>query len=458
MEARLLKFGLPAIAIAFILASPASGQTLQGTVLDADSSEPVVGAIVKALGATGEVANGTLSDARGQFVLTPTVGTEVAALTVERIGYETQLFERSSWGGTTGIELRVGSAVITLGGIVVTGESLCGSRFGDAGGVQTFWDEARKNLEITAQSRTSRAVRFQVENYQRDIQPNGSTVLRGSSERFWTRALNPYTTLTIDQMTESGWVEGNAYQGMELYAPDAALLMAEEFASQHCFRAELDGAEALLHFVPNDQRRSMPEIEGTMVLDAETSELTALRFRYVNLPDMPSTRSADGEVNFFNAPNGLRVVGEWAVRAPAITVIRSADASPGSDRYRVDYIHEEGGRILTVESADTTLALTSDALDLGNLPPADEAGQTTMIRPVGNSASELVLFNHDPVPFRVSEVRLLACSNTALDCARYPVDILVPPGESAVLLRVRKDNVTQAYRFEWDYAGSPVSE
>ncbi|MEX2584068.1 MAG: carboxypeptidase regulatory-like domain-containing protein [Gemmatimonadota bacterium] len=447
-----------ACSVLVVLATTADAQVFRGRVLDAESGAPVAGGIVKAIGAGGEVGAGTLTDAQGAFVLPPPTAFDVRTLSVERIGYTDQSFELAGLGDPAGLELLVDSSPVELGAIVITAESLCRLQPGSSGAVQTIWDEARKSLEVTAMTQSDRVLRYETESFQRDLRPSDYSVLQGSVDRQVTTAASPYRSISIEQMTQRGWVEGNPVGGMTLYAPDAAVLMTEEFASQHCFNAESSGDTLLLHFTPNRERRGLPELEGTLVLDAETAELTELRFRYVGMSELRRGGHAAGEIEFFAAPNGLRVVRHWAIRAPAMSRLRSGFGSLALDQLRVDYVHERGGRVLSVGTEAGTIELPVEPLALGpSESDRPEVGQVTSTRPLNRSGgAELLLRNNDPSPFQVTAVQLRNCRNTAVACGSYPVDVRIDPGETEVVFRLRQENVFDSFRFEWDYEGHKV--
>src|SRR5690606_18330487 len=64
--------------------------------------------------------------------------------------------------------------------------------------------------------------------------------------------------------------------------------------------------------------------------------------------------------------------------------------------------------------------------------------------------------NEDARPFRVTNVKLSACVNTAVPCDDYPVDVVIPPGEERIVFRLRKQVASNPFAYEWGYAGESL--
>jgi TonB-linked SusC/RagA family outer membrane protein len=111
----LLRALFTAIAANVLLAAASAAQgVVAGTVTDADTREPVVGAQIT----IPNTNLGDVSDARGHFRITAVPGT-TAQLNARRIGYES--LTRSVTVGDTAVMLVLNARSMSLGEIVVTG-------------------------------------------------------------------------------------------------------------------------------------------------------------------------------------------------------------------------------------------------------------------------------------------------------------------------------------------------
>lgn len=433
-------------------------QTIAGRVTDAESGAPVTGAIVKAVGVGGDVGVGTLSDDAGRFSLRLLDGFEVTSIVLERIGFQTNSFDISRFEPGVPAELVVEFDPIEIGGIVVTAESLCRAGPGSVA-AQTLWDEARKALEATAIT-ANQPMEFRTQSFVRTLDPRSRDVLDGESRQQLINSSTPFRSITPDQIAADGWARRTADGGMDLHAPDASILLSDAFAEQHCFNAVTSPDALLLNFFPNDDRTTVPEIQGTMVFDRETVALQELRFEYVRLPIAEANGLADGELRFFAAPNGMRIVKDWAIRAPQLRVIQSGGSSVPGDRIRVDLIHEEGSRVLAINGSGTSIELPVEPLEIPDVADQMALAQGEMVaatRSLNRGGAELLLRNNTRSTYRVTEVRLRDCVNTALPCGRYPVDVLIEPGSTETVMRIRQQRALEEFSLDWEYEGEALA-
>jgi hypothetical protein len=104
-------------------------------------------------------------------------------------------------------------------------------------------------------------------------------------------------------------------------------------------------------FEPN-VRRKVPDVRGTVWLDARTFELRYVEFRYTLLPEFEGADRVGGEVHFGKLTNGAWVTSRWFLRFPqyaksvqpvdAYTRIPSVVVRPTMHR-----LVEEGGMVFT---------------------------------------------------------------------------------------------------------------
>jgi hypothetical protein len=144
---------------------------------------------------------------------------------------------------------------------------------------------------------------------------------------------------------------------MTFGAPDAALLLTDDFARTHCFRA-VPGPNADvvgLAFEPIPRRR-LSDVRGTLWVNRQTSELQYLEYVYTNLPPEFSDLGLRGRLDFRHLPTGAWIVSAWWIRMPRMEMssmpLSRRDLSGAQQRletHPVGYV-EDGGRV-TVDEA-----------------------------------------------------------------------------------------------------------
>ena len=158
------------------------------------------------------------------------------------------------------------------------------------------------------------------------------------------------------------------------YAPDAEVLLSNEFLARHCFRL-LRGDEGLLGlgFDPLPEQRSRPDISGTMWLDPRSGELRSLSYRYQNLGLGVSTEHLGGEVAFARLSSGAWIVRSWAIRTPVLDrgpPRRNLAGRPLPPRTVLRGIDEGGGHVTSVwMTGHLAGSVSTDTLPVR--PPAD---------------------------------------------------------------------------------------
>jgi len=93
------------------------------------------------------------------------------------------------------------------------------------------------------------------------------------------------------------------------------------------------------------------DIQGTMWLDAATSELRRLDFEYENLDLDVDTRQLGGTVEFARLPSGAWIVRDWAIRVPIIEqgpARRTAGGRRLAPKRILTGIDEGGGQVTAV--------------------------------------------------------------------------------------------------------------
>lgn len=332
---------------------PADAQMVVGRVLERGGGGPVVGAMVRLSGEGGAAGGGWLTAADGRFRLqAPSAGSY--RISVERIGFSSTTVEGVELveNGILSIDVVVEPRAIVLEGLEVrAGGRRCSLDASAGDAAQTLWDEARKALSAATWTEAEVPMRFVASVWDRQIDPRTSQVLYEEREERETVGANSVQSLPPGELVEQGYVRIDpAYS--YYYAPDARVLLSDEFLRTHCFRvveSEEDGSPFLgLGFEP-DEGRSLPDIEGVIWLDARSGRLDRVEFRYTGLT-MAGADRARGEVRWAELANGRWIVREWYIRAP---MGRDRVGIPGAMRRRtLSAIHEVGNRVELVEGDD----------------------------------------------------------------------------------------------------------
>ena len=207
---------------------------------------------------------------------------------VQRIGYANWVTESYALaaGQTLSITVEVPRQPVRLGDlrVEVTGSCLDDPRQGEA--LATVWEEARKALETAVWAEDRGEVTFTLTEYERTLDPRSLTTLEAESRTRRNVRLPPFRSLPASRLVSRGYAIVDRDSSV-FYAPDATVLLSEEFRDTHCFglrRDEVEG-EARLGLTFRPQRRSdVVQIEGTLWLDEESAALREVRLQYRNVP------------------------------------------------------------------------------------------------------------------------------------------------------------------------------
>jgi hypothetical protein len=337
-----------AVAVALTgLTEAASAQTVLLRVVNSETSEPVFGAIAHLVDDAGRVVHSVLTDEQGRALFTSTPAARYRAR-AEMIGMstlETEPFDVTALASTVQ-ELHLVPRPVGLAAIDVNaGRRACTPRPAEEGrALAAVWDEARKALTAATLTELQGLYRYETMRFERDALAGG--VVNQSESRNQGIRRAPFETLPPGDLVERGFVR---MVGTELvyYAPDANVLLSNEFADSHCFRL-VEGPEGVdavgIGFEPLQRRRGVTDIEGTMWLDRGTAELRWLDYAYFNL-DLPVDAEAGGQVTFQRTPSGRWIVPDWWIEMP---ILEGRVLGDGSRRAQLAGRRRGGGRVLDV--------------------------------------------------------------------------------------------------------------
>lgn len=333
-------------------AAPAAAQSVAGRVVEAETGQPVPGAVVVLATASGERHAAVLADADGRYSLRARAAGDYT-VRAERVGFASgaPVPVRLQAGQTVQLEVRTASVRITLEPVVATGRRRrCSAAL--AGGARTsaVWEEARKALQSAAMVERTGAYTFVMQMRQRQLNAGGRRVIR---EQSWTDQATgtPFLTRSGEALEQGGYVVVDA-DSLILYGLGAGAILSDVFLASHCFGVRDGGSEhpgwVGLEFTPLAGRVS-PDVRGVLWLDRASSELRVVEYGYTGLPMRGPVDALGGRLEFRRMAGGAWIVMRWHVRGPVLMaehgVLRSlADLS----RFTVSALLETGGEVVEV--------------------------------------------------------------------------------------------------------------
>jgi len=394
---------MPCVVVMIALAAlPLNAQVVRGRVTEGSSTLPVPGALASLLQETADSAlASTLTTQEGDYALrVPAPGRY--RLAVKRIGvkrFVSAPFDIAE-GETLVLDVSLDPVALTLPEVTVSG--LCATNPRDLRRIASLWDEARTALEATEISQRERLISATISRYAGELDPASLRVLFDWRSDAQVMVQQPFTSMSGDSLSAMGYWRVLPGDSVEYLAPDASALLSNAFIRDHCFtlagaprnRRDLVG----LSFAPSRDRR-LPDIRGTVWLDARRFELRFIEFRYTQLPEMPDAERVGGEVYFSRLESGAWIVDRWFIRMPQVIVLPEAIVPRRQ-------LREEGGTVIT---SGVTLSI----------PPS------TVIGVVRDSAGR---------PLAGALVRAIGAHRQAVtgDDGTYRIDSLPPGGVSIV--------------------------
>jgi hypothetical protein len=342
---------------AFVLSLPsvAGAQAIELLLRDETTKAPVPGAIVRLMGEKGTVAQ-ALTNEQGRVVLrAPAAGTY--HVKADRIGFQGTLV------GPIELTLRdryrrdmdMPSARLELPTLEVRGTSACDP--GSQGGplAAALWEEVRKALTANVLTQQQRAVPLHVRLFQRDLDRDANPI------REWvydSRLIHgqPFGSAPAARLASAGFVD-QGDSTITYHAPDAALLLSDEFVRTHCFRSVRPNDRFVgLAFEPIPRRR-VSDVRGTVWVDPATSELQFLEYAYTGLSGARAKAGLGGRLDFSRLRTGEWIVASWHIRMPTLAY----DTLLGSRREyslvdRIAGYVEQGGRAEVAELGSIPVA------------------------------------------------------------------------------------------------------
>ena len=313
----------PLVAIAAVLALPsaAAAQRISGTVREADGGRLISGGFVSLLDQSGVAVEADFTAAAGAFSFRAP-GPGEYRIRVERIGYADWVTEpyAVAAGQALAITVDVPREPVRLGDlrVEVTGACLDDPRQGEA--LATVWEEARKALETAVWAEDRGELTFTLTEFERTIDPRSLVTLGSETRTRHNVRPPPFRSLPARQLVTQGYAVVDRDSSV-FHAPDATVLLSEEFRDAHCFglqRDEVEGEARLgITFRPSGGSNVIG-IEGTLWLDEASAALreVELRYRNVPLPRGTDRRRVGANLFFDRVPDGPFYVRDWWIRFP----------------------------------------------------------------------------------------------------------------------------------------------
>lgn len=298
---------------------PIDAQTIRGRVVDEGTDTAIAGALVLLISPDGEEAASTVSGGTGAYSLrVPSPGEW--SLRVERIGFASSTVGpfRLATGADRTVPLSVSSAPVALPTITVEGEGgTCRLDAEEGETVWRLWDEARKVLQVSeiVEGKTV----FKTEVMERFVDPFDKAIGSEHTEFITAVGSSPFGVSSAEDLHDRGFVRDSSGGRKAYYGPDARVLLSEVFQETHCFRP-IKGRDGLvgLAFEPVEARASS-DIQGTLWLDASSSELRHIDFEYTGIPATDRLGigpEASGLIAYDRLENGGWIVRMWRLRIP----------------------------------------------------------------------------------------------------------------------------------------------
>lgn len=326
---------------------------MRGLVVEADTGEPISGALVILLDADSATAATAMSSSSGAYYLRPPSPGSYR-LRTDRIGYSSTLSEplKLEEGASLSYRVEASTRPVELAALMVEGVRDDRCRLSQDVGDATYgiWEEARKALENAAWTDRSRRYRLVGEQYTMFLDRSGRplslpTSRSDQSDKQTTDSIitsagyTLFKSLSAQHLREIGYVivvtnelnqrygifpgRPDAIGGTAYFGPDANVLLSEAFHDDHCFRlVEGKGPnDGLIGLSFRPYRRPMhADIEGTLWLDDQTAELSSLEFQYVGkVPARRDGLRGSGRVEFDRLSDGPVIVRNWWIQMPGLT-------------------------------------------------------------------------------------------------------------------------------------------
>jgi len=298
----------------------AEAQLVRGKVTERTSAAPIAGVLVSLVpDAAGSGTISVLSNERGEYAIRAN-GPGRFRLDVKRIGaqrFVSESFELTA-GESRQFDVALEALVHRLPEVRVVEADLCVTSESQRQRVTSLWDEARTVLTAAQISLRDRLFEGHLTRYARGLHPRSLRVLEESWAERKGMMDRPFISLSGDSLSIVGY-RRTIGEYEYYYAPDADVLLSKAFRRDHCYSV-VEGSRDRrgmigIAFEPSPARK-LPDVHGTIWMDARTFEMRLVEFRYTQLPAFEGSDRVGGEVHFGKLANGAWVTSRWFLRFP----------------------------------------------------------------------------------------------------------------------------------------------
>ena len=355
-------WGAAAATAFFALASPvpvdAQARMIHGVVVDSVTQAPVSGVLVSLVDGRNRDLQRFLVDPTGAFRFF-IAGPGRFSVRAERLGMATRTVGGLDVGDSDTVSVRIALSqeAIPLEGIEARGSRRCELRADIGEATHRVWEEARKVLNAVGFADSAGTYVYSLEKHVRELDPSTLRIRRETRSGSRTITSRPFVSRPVELLLDDGWVVPDV-KGDLYFAPDAHVLLSEEFLATHCLRlrARDESRPHLvgLEFRPISSWSRRTGIAGVLWLSRETGALQWLDYSYRNLPGAASDVQGDhigGRVDFQGLADGSWIVSKWHIRMPLLA--EEHDGIFGGRRARLDGLVEEGGRVVRARRSGT---------------------------------------------------------------------------------------------------------
>jgi hypothetical protein len=342
-------------ALALALAAvPMLGQSVHGIVRDSTSAQPLAGAVVGLLDASGTALIRIVTNERGQYRL-PRPGA-ANHVRVVRIGFRPVEVPLAA-GGDVVVDIRMASIPHFLEAVRVTGNQKCAKR-SDAAAAFALWEQARAGLLATVVGRETNPPTMVRAGFERTMEGNSDRIEEQSVRIDSAEVSKSFTAvLSAEGFIKFGFVKDSA--GKQIYyGPDADILLDQAFTSGYCFsirdRDVSRPTQIGLGFTPADRQRGRIDIDGTLWVDTSARAIKDLEFQYLRLGSQYDRFHPGGHVWFAAMPNGQVLIDRWNMRLVSAghDTVWGRTNLPNVREYL--YAREPGGELVSATWPDST--------------------------------------------------------------------------------------------------------
>lgn len=315
------------LALAILPAGHLSAQTVTGTITSEPTGEPIAAAWVVLVDSLATERTAVLTDPQGRFRLrAPHSGSWIVR--VNQLGYAERVSDPVvvAAGATRDVPLELRPRALPLEELSVEVERRCNVEPAEGSAAAVLWEEARKGLSAVRWTGRSALVAYRIHRYERTLDLTGRRLTETGQDGV-SRGERPFTTPPPSDLARDGFVQREDTTA-SFYAPDAEVLLSDEFAGTHCFRARRGRGETSamvgLEFEPAPGH-DLPDISGTLWIDTLTSALRYLEFHYTGIDYGMHTRELGGRIDFGRLPSGAWITERWHIRGPVIARATAGD-------------------------------------------------------------------------------------------------------------------------------------